>query len=710
MCILSVTMSFFACADEEWTGENAAESSEYIRFGTTRERAISRSEGLSIMNFDTGTKYDLYAITTGTQYWNATGDDAPRLRNVTGTETADHTVDYGTEVLYDQKTLDFYAVTDGTTTAPVAVLGEENSTTGPTYAISERADGYLPDLMRAETREHSSENGVVTLDFKHVLTKLTFEVVKVKELADTEVTLTSVEILNAYKAGTLDLGTGKVTASASDGDKGTRTVFSGKTYAVPASTPELLTDTILIFPREESIEALNIRLKLNKGGVEITKDYPIMQAKKLADGSYSATETEPFVFRPNYAYRLSITVLKDNVQVLTVAPMVYDWVEHVDEELYLGQPHTFGGLIWMDRYLGAESADISTPESWEKCRGYYYQFGRSIPYTLDNENNKGRMVEFTGSDDKTYSRPKYDSSKEKEGAQPYPNVPGREDEGPLDSYQGAKAAISLEEAMNTTMKFNFIQNAHLWDGNNTRGSDKYWATLDNQPCPAGWRLPTVEDFYTIFPYDAAAGDVTFNTGLYDDGTNGLQGKKNRSDYHKGSTFTEIRQNDPVAGRKSVYVGVKGSGDLNAADGVLYAIKNQGSSQAYRLKWYFRRIEGDTEDLDSGTGVAYRTTLVVARFPCAESAEMDSTNYDKFDWKHPVEEMYFPITGHIYGTNKALIALGVELTLATSESSSNSRCCAARVKYAGSNTGRYIYVRKTDYRDNGFQIRCVRDVK
>ena len=50
---------------------------------------------------------------------------------------------------------------------------------------------------------------------------------------------------------------------------------------------------------------------------------------------------------------------------------------------YMGQPVTFGNQMWMDRNLGAKSADCEN--DWWNCRGYYYQYGRNIPYMLDME-------------------------------------------------------------------------------------------------------------------------------------------------------------------------------------------------------------------------------------------------------------------------------------------------------------------------------------
>lgn len=76
-------------------------------------------------------------------------------------------------------------------------------------------------------------------------------------------------------------------------------------------------------------------------------------------------------------------MLKDEVRTIAIAPQVYDWIDEDRTDNYLGQPVTFANLMWMDRNLGAKSADCEN--DWENCRGYYYQYARNIPYILDKE-------------------------------------------------------------------------------------------------------------------------------------------------------------------------------------------------------------------------------------------------------------------------------------------------------------------------------------
>ena len=53
------------------------------------------------------------------------------------------------------------------------------------------------------------------------------------------------------------------------------------------------------------------------------------------------------------------------------------------DEVPLGQPITIGTTVWMDRNLGASSADCEN--DWLDTVGYYWEFGRNIPFMVDWE-------------------------------------------------------------------------------------------------------------------------------------------------------------------------------------------------------------------------------------------------------------------------------------------------------------------------------------
>ncbi len=78
--------------------------------------------------------------------------------------------------------------------------------------------------------------------------------------------------------------------------------------------------------------------------------------------------------------------MTQTTMVVTVIPRVYDWIDDNSdyEDTQIGSSVTFGSVTWMDRNLGATNADATKSiQSWEASRGFYYQFGRSIPYYLN---------------------------------------------------------------------------------------------------------------------------------------------------------------------------------------------------------------------------------------------------------------------------------------------------------------------------------------
>ena len=115
---------------------------------------------------------------------------------------------------------------------------------------------------------------------------------------------------------------------------------------------------------------------ITNGSCTVTQDLVVYDDR---DGHAAG----PLEFLRNHKYTLSIFIMRDNVRIVAVSPQVYDWVP-VDTEEYtavLGQPVTFGGTVWMDRNLGAKTFDCEN--DFFNSMGYYYQFGRNIPWIID---------------------------------------------------------------------------------------------------------------------------------------------------------------------------------------------------------------------------------------------------------------------------------------------------------------------------------------
>ncbi|MCY6336772.1 fimbrillin family protein [Bacteroides fragilis] len=644
-------------------------------------------------HFTAGTKYRLYGLIGSS--WSG------RLSTMNGREGTEvvgadgtHQIEYlstGTdEDRFEGRILDFYALTYGNTTLPVC--GSEAGGI-PVCNITSSAGGVLPDLRRAVLTGQSGINsGVITLPFKHTLSKLKFEVVKQKpESGSTgtdvlqDIRLQGISVSD-YSEGALLLSTGEYSHA---GGKSDRAVLgSGFSQAVTESVLPVTIDgqsgsaavECLIFPTlTTATEGVKINVATtgtNSGNR--TDTYEIRVPVMGDDGTVQKDEsgqtvTEPFRFLPNYEYTLTITITNSDVQIITIIPRRYDWIEHDDDSQYLGQPLTFNGLMWMDRNLGATSADMTTAEGWEGARGYVYQMGRSIPYYLP------KTVNYRGSDGVMRQRPKsmIDANG---GASPYPQIVKHESDAPIGRPAVATLALNPGDAGKA---FSYVRVSGDWD-NTTATSSTYWKNTKNDPCPTGWRVPTKADFDGIMPTAERYGDLTFVN-------------------HSGTSWREVASNDPEAGARTVYVCQRASG---ASYGVIYAIKYQGTPQAYRLMWTLGMVGDNQSVTDNGT--RYRAYVTISRFPCDKNADLNiSTCNTDYDWAHPSDFINLPVSGYIYPDQAVLYNAGAEVVYATS-TPTGAYMYGASFKYVGNTSHRYFALYSMN-RAAGVSVRCVRDV-
>lgn len=670
-----------------------AQGGDSFTLSSSEEQAITRAGDVSVNHFTAGTKYRLYGLIGSS--WSG------RLSTMNGREGTEvvgadgtHQIEYlstGTdEDRFEGRILDFYALTYGNTTLPVC--GSEAGGI-PVCNIASSAGGVLPDLRRAVLTGQSGINsGVITLPFKHTLSKLKFEVVKQKpESGSTgtdvlqDIRLQGISVSD-YSEGALLLSTGEYSHA---GGKSDRAVLgSGFSQAVTESVLPVTIDgqsgsaavECLIFPTlTTATEGVKINVATtgtNSGNR--TDTYEIRVPVMGDDGTVQKDEsgqtvTEPFRFLPNYEYTLTITITNSDVQIITIIPRRYDWIEHDDDSQYLGQPLTFNGLMWMDRNLGATSADMTTAEGWEGARGYVYQMGRSIPYYLP------KTVNYRGSDGVMRQRPKsmIDANG---GASPYPQIVKHESDAPIGRPAVATLALNPGDAGKA---FSYVRVSGDWD-NTTATSSTYWKNTKNDPCPTGWRVPTKADFDGIMPTAERYGDLTFVN-------------------HSGTSWREVASNDPEAGARTVYVCQRASG---ASYGVIYAIKYQGTPQAYRLMWTLGMVGDNQSVTDNGT--RYRAYVTISRFPCDKNADLNiSTCNTDYDWAHPSDFINLPVSGYIYPDQAVLYNAGAEVVYATS-TPTGAYMYGASFKYVGNTSHRYFALYSMN-RAAGVSVRCVRDV-
>ena len=645
--------------------------------------------------FSEGTAYQIYAVDATSndfRYNYLTNPASPDA--TTGRESADHQSIDGIEInKFNGKTLSFYAVTNSTEEAVNIISNGKNA---PTCNIQYKADGSaLTDVMWAKKESQSYLNsGSIKLLFGHTLAKLNLYVMKHSDYNSTTVKLNSIS-LKDYPNGALNMQTGKYNLESSDARNHKCTVYTGTqdvTSTAKVVEKENIAVTPMIFPtRKENLEesdrtnhSMRVNVEVTIGDQKTTREIEITSTLAGDAGSTPTTKEIPFEFKSNHEYDMVITITKSSL-IVTIVPRLYDWIpeEELKEDDEVNGSMTIGGITWMDRNLGATSGDpLAGDQAWENSRGYYYQYGRNIPYYI-NTKTDSYGITYALSNGNWHLKE----------SMPYPHIPGHMNNAPVTS--NSKMAKNPTDDTN----FNFCYGNSAWN------SYSNWSTNNDQPCPKGWRVPTSNEFKLIIPATAKAGDIPFL----------LSGHKNNNYY------TENESDDPESGSNSVYIGVKKNTQNETTVGItnsIYALKRKGTDKAYFLRWHIERsgiykIEDNKCTGDKGD--PYRNVLVISRYPATKNSTLSQGNVkDAAKWSNPVEQIKLPISGYIHigqeyassGSNyPALIYSGSEAVYWTSEDAHT-----VRMKFAGDAASNQIMMYSSEIRNNGCLIRCVRDTK
>ena len=656
-------LSITACTDEETVSVASPNMQEAVL--SARKSHIITRAGDEVTQFDEDTKYLLYAY--GGNEW--------LLYNTAGTEQANHTIGYGTPLVYGDAPINFYGVTYGTAASSPSRAPENTPLDNPMIK-EEVIDNTLCDLMFSNNLiGQTINNGYrLEMDFKHAMSKVEFMIVKQDESKDDErklenVTLKNITVEGTHQSGTFDIVKGKWNYGDSD-ELVERNYFSGKQSITTTNTE--VPGELLLFPNADEKEVIISVTLGNLEGGDKTVTYPLRKVNE------EGKDAGAFQFEVNHQYTLLITVLKDEVRTIAIAPQVYDWIDKNRDDNYLGQPVTFANLMWMDRNLGAKSADCEN--DWEACRGYYYQYARNIPYILDKEKydaapNKIPVYPFL------YTYNQY-GEKVYGGVQAgtelggvsvrYPNIavnPG--DEGIYEfvwDSGGENGCWMLDETENREDEF----------------VNTYWTqSSENHPCPKGWRLPTQEDFASFLPEIALS-----SWGNWYDG------------YRYNLNYTGHTLSLPEAV-------VHGTIDGERA---IYLIKRKGRSDCYRIRILLKESKSDRNK--SYYEFAYFSGDANMTFNGLTSEELFLAS--GLDWSTPTAIMQVPACGFIHTTGmQGLNSDGISTILRSSDYNltfgvdlsdnfSYNWVCYLRRDY---NFGLFGRSRKA----LGDQIRCVRDV-
>lgn len=714
--VFSVMIALAATSCTEDIADPKLGKSDGIFRLSSDKGAFTRASEENESYFKTGTAYQLYAIEDGDFSKNYLKEPAGKGA-VTGTEAADHNGIEGIEAnKFNYKTLNFYAVTNSTET-PIEII--TNDSAAPTCNIKyENSHTPLTDVMWAKKENQSYQNaGVIKLQFGHTLSKLNLYVMKHSEYAGSKVVLNNITLTD-YPSGALNMQTGKFNLSDSDKRSHKCAVYTDGNQEVTEKDAAVLKDrkevAPMIFPTrkkdlsegDRSNHSMRIKIGLTIDGKNITQETEITST--LAENAGSSQEV-PFDFMSNREYDMVITITRSSL-VVTIVPRIYDWIPDEEEKLEdeVNGSMTIGGITWMDRNLGATSGNpLAGEQEWENSRGYFYQFGRNIPFYVKHVTDSYGIS----------SAPSHGDLHEEE-SMPYPFIPGKENEKPIPRTDAKSIALNPGDA---GKQFNFIHRYKVngsfvgedWDEHNDNSYN--WEEPRNQPCPKGWRLPTDTEFMLIIPANMYAGDITFT--LHTNGRN---------------TFIEKVSQDPDENSNSIYIGVKQTNNsalpTAGITNTIYALKRAGKDNAYYLRWHIERVGDRPRDNrhinNTAKGDDYRNVLVISRYPATRNSTLSESNIaTAAQWNYPVEQVILPISGYIHTDSNstiiggkdsenrpALIYSGTEAVYWTSTPDGEEKSCSVRMKFYGSSASSQVMMYNTESRSNGCLIRCVRDTK
>lgn len=662
LALLGIT----ACTHEDAISVTPSEEQETIL--SARKSHIITRAGDEVDQFEVGTKYRLYAVNK---------EGGIELKGQEGIEQSNHTINYGSVISYGSSPISFYGATYGSTSVVPAF-----SSVGGTTITETVRDDALPDLMFSNNLiDQTVSNGYrLEMNFKHAMSKLKFRIVKQDETEDTEAekklenaTLTKIQVKGTHGTGSLDIVNGKWTYVEEEVDLSVRTYYDNTTGMKVETASQEVPGEMLVFPNEAN-EQVTISVTLTRIGDsegEKTVDYRLMEIDEEGE------EDGNFQFEMNHEYTLLITVLKDEVRTIAIAPQVYDWIDEDRKDNYLGQPVTFANLMWMDRNLGAKSADCEN--NWEACRGYYYQYARNIPYILDKE--------------------KYDAAPNKIPVYPF-----------LYTYnQYGEKVYSVDDVQTTVLtsqtirgrkkiavnpgedgEYRFISDVNdggywMLDENGQEESfiNEFWtSSVENHPCPKGWRLPTKEDFASFLP------EKQFSTPW--------SKVFHAPQRYLGSTLNYWEE--------LVYGNVGGKK-------VFYIIKRQGRPDCYRIrilmkeskitgKWYF-----EIAYFSGNENMSFMNLTTEKEF-------LASMKDGTFDWSTPSAIMEVPACGFIHPSRfNILNGDGINAILRSSDpNTTNTPSGTNWVFYLRDDEDSFVCGLVSKSRKAlGDQIRCVRDV-
>ncbi len=735
----------------------------------------------------------------------------------------------------------------------------------------------LPDVMWSTLKDLSPRNnaGKITMPFKHTLTKLNFIAVQGDELDETikRMYIKSV-VVKDYNYGILDMADGLYSRPETESRewvnspaiefentkeievvKNQENAF-GSFHIFPTTgavyDPLYDENGEAIMPEVDDGDAVMVRLKVNV--VRVREGSTVEETEELTFDNVKLTHYEKNApFHPNCEYYVTFT-LTTNSTIVTLRPQYYEYIGEPADSLKnsVGEPTDFGGVMWAAANLGATSANPTvSAEEWERARGFYYQYGRNIPYYV-----RGSVLDpypdiavYTGATrpanidkntwewDYNLSQYLYDDNRagnistpfghniwnggysgtngqDTHGARPFPYIPalwekeieeagsidagyrnflrktriytvngndviGNGQTAPTANYSDVYEALAEIAKPAASRKLNgfafstYVKNGgRYWNQKDFATSPnsvtKNWAKDGNNessPCPKGWRVPSYNEFMSIFPISERTGDIAFNRH-----SSNTVNTPHNADIKAGATTWRESATGDYDGGQAIYVGIyndgRGYSDIGLVTGIsdhqgwgsIFGIKRLYTDDAYALRWEIETVdyvdgkrEANVNSVQKrinepriGRGVLViskydleskysknQVSLTTEKLPSGSAAEYkcigfldnnpkngrfdegDETAFD-IDWDHPSGKLYLPIPGYVLtiGSGLALIYPGTEALYWSSDyvvDGTTQHGKSVRIKHAGDVGTRFVFTYGEEMAANGAHVRCVRDV-
>jgi len=449
----------------------------------------------------------------------------------------------------------------------------------------------------------------------------------------------------------------------------------------------------------------------------------------ITDNYDTELPTDPLHFKQNTAYTLVIAFMNNAVRIISVIPMVEEWLpgEGSDGDPWqtqtIGQPQMFDNVVWSDRNLGADDYDPRSG-NFEKSMGYFYQAGRNIPYyPLKFKDYVDHGKKPTIQDlEKKQNFANEDTRWQNGNFRFYPVVDERilSMGGPYwwVINEEKKPQMNIPEVKPDDRYFDFMVNKALGDNN------MYWdKDTKNQPTTGAWVIPTSAQFMSIFPSTPHAGNITFRTGGnnetpmvwgngYAPGISATPTLRVTVPYYRhgssdsdkptwksakyqeawqtlhvnkdaGTTHTELY----TSGGPQNYVKIEPDGDPEDGYASIYVISKERDEDIVsltpgKMPTMFIREWGTIYAIKRVyTPGAYRMRwraliaeegtyspgiyIEICRYRCTPEDTFDETTYKNYDWNHPAARLYFPVCG-LGDYPGQYINFGTECQYATSD--------------------------------------------